>query len=192
MIMVLYRKSLYGRIVTRLRLLFTKERNWQDIEYFRENWKERIRYMSRFIEPGSFVMDLGCGKMWLREFLPSGTTYIPVDYCMRSPETIVADFNKSQFPQTDADIMFISGCLEYIDNPEWFIKQVTAHCRQKVLLSYCLLETHPGIKKRKELSWKNHLEADQIKGQFESAGFTLAHQGVHDDNTIFVFTQCQK
>jgi hypothetical protein len=188
--MALSQKNLFGRISTRLKSFLKKDINWQDIEYFHENWKNRIEYMSEFIGSGTSVMDLGCGKMWLKDYLPDRVKYIPVDYCKRSDETLMADFNKYQFPQVACDIMFISGCLEYINDPEWFLKQVTDHCKQKVILSYCLLETYPDIKKRKEFFWKNNLTADYIKNEFNSTGFQTKRQDIHNNNTIFVFAKC--
>ena len=71
--------------------------------------------MAAFIPPGTLsVMDLGCGKMWLKEMLPSGYKYYGIDYTDRGKDSYVFDLNKYAFPAFNCDIIFISGCLEYI------------------------------------------------------------------------------
>lgn len=177
-------------MLSKLQALLKRTKEWKDIEYFHDDWKERVKLMSQFITSGSSVMDLGCGKMWLNEYLKQEITYIPVDYCKRSADTIVADFNKKQFPSVYVDNIFISGCLEYLNNPEWFIKKTAEYSRHKIILSYCILETHPKMDERKALNWKNHLKADYIIKQFQLSSFRLEHRTIHDNNTIFVFTKC--
>ena len=68
--------------------------NWKDIEYFDENWKERIRLMSQFIPQGVTVLDLGSGREWLKEVVGENF-YTGVDYTRRSSTTIVCEFVNS-------------------------------------------------------------------------------------------------
>ncbi|MBL7743816.1 MAG: hypothetical protein JNN00_10120 [Chitinophagaceae bacterium] len=172
--------------------IFKKGKKWQDIEYFNEDWKKRISLMAGFIDKGSSVMDLGCGKMWLHEFLPANCRYIPVDYIQRSPECMVADFNKSQFPDTSADTAFISGCLEYIRDYKWFLTE-TASRTDKIILSYCTIELFPDKAERKSYHWVNHLSADEIIDFLSSLNFSLQHSSITKDrNHIFIFARCRK
>ncbi len=70
-------KNLYGnQWLKQIRFFFKKEKEWQDIEFFNEEWKDRIMLMASFIEKESSVMDLGCGRMWLLDFLPENCTYL--------------------------------------------------------------------------------------------------------------------
>jgi hypothetical protein len=145
--------------------------------------------MAGFIEPRASVMDLGCGKMWLKEMLPAKCVYYPVDYTKRNAETIVCDFNKKEFPAITADIAFVSGCLEYIKDYEWFI---TSACSQsnRVILSYCSMNEFTEIKKRKALGWLNNLYQEEIISFFRQNNFTLTHSAITTTrNSIFIFDQ---
>jgi hypothetical protein len=160
---------------------------WKDIEYFDETWKNRIRQMAGFIPPKSRVLDLGCGEMRLREFLKH-CVYIPVDYMARGPETIVCDFNRGEFPNVPADVSFVSGCLEYIENPSWFIGQIAAHS-QICVISYCSIEHFDDPSQRAAAAWKNSFDAQEVISLFLAKGMTLSARTFlpESKNTVFRF-----
>jgi hypothetical protein len=159
---------------------------WKDIEYFDVAWKDRIGLMAGFIPQGAAVLDLGCGKEWLRELVPD-ERYQGVDYTPRGPTTIVCDFNCHEFPPLRKDVCFVSGCLEYIEDPAWFIGRIAATC-ERCIVSYCLLDTHPDIKARCGVGWVNHLNLAAIRCEFERQGFMLAHQtSTPTRNAVLVF-----
>lgn len=162
-----------------------KMTKWKDIEYFNPDWKERIKNMAEFIEPKECVMDLGCGQMWLREFLPDNCKYIGVDYVARDDYTLICDFNLYQFPEENSDVMFISGCLEYVENYEWFINQVSSKCK-KCILSYCITDNFPNILERKRRAWVNHFSRDNIITLFKKNNFKMINE-LKTLNNIFVF-----
>src|SRR5262245_2359238 len=56
--------------------------NWQDIEHFDDEWKTRVQRMAGHIPAASRVLDLGCGKEWLKEII-GASRYIGVDYLAR-------------------------------------------------------------------------------------------------------------
>jgi hypothetical protein len=190
--MELYQRNLLGRMLNKVKSIFHWKKSWKDIEYFDERWKDRVKFMAQYIDEGTTVLDLGCGKMSLKNYLPKNCRYIPVDYRVRSSDTLVADFNKNEFPTLITDISFISGSLEYINDYMWFLRTTGEHTHQKIILSYCVLDTHPDIRKRKQLHWVNHLSAGSIENAIQTSGFKLAHKGIHDSNTIFVFIKCTK
>src|SRR5437868_14413818 len=101
-----------------------KAPDWKEIENFNESWKGRISAMALHIAKNSTVIDFGSGKEWLKEFLPENTKYIAVDYTDRGTSNYVCDFNQHQFPNVTGDHAFISGCLEYITDYNWFISKV--------------------------------------------------------------------
>ena len=43
-------------------------KSWKDFEYFDIKWKKRIQLMAALIDKETTILDLGCGKMWLRVF----------------------------------------------------------------------------------------------------------------------------
>jgi len=164
-----------------------EKRRWQDIEYFNEDWKLRIKNL-HLLSPkldGKIIMDLGCGKMWLKELLDSSSVYIPVDYVYRGPKTVVCDFNKGEFPSIRCDISFVSGCLEYIDDPSWFIKEI---CLKSdiCLISYCPVEHYPTSKERIAKAWKNALSIPEVMELFLENNFELIEMK-KGRNTLFRF-----
>lgn len=184
------------RALRALKGLFAKQRSaeaagprdWKELEYFDLAWRERIEQMSAWIQPCSTVVDLGCGKQWLRDYI-TNCTYIPVDYVSRSSDTIVCDFNLREFPYTSADVCFVSGCLEYVEHPDWFISQIASHSNVGVL-SYCCVEDFPDVRWRKAQGWKNHLSSEEIISKFRDSGMDLQRRAyTHSRNALFMFSQ---
>ena len=138
---------------------FFAKRTWRKLEYFDPSWSKRIAEMAKYIAPSASVLDLGCGKMWTKNYL-SDSKYYPVDYRDRGKGTIVCDFNKGEFPDIFADVAFVSGTLEYV-NDDAFIDSIAKHCNQCVI-SYCLLEDHPQLAFRRRQAWVNDFSRDEI------------------------------
>lgn len=194
-------RALFGdcayRLGSRVRILSAQkvwlsaiQQNWKTIEYFDPNWKKRITAMAQYVPAGSSVMDLGCGPMWLKEERPD-LIYTGVDYTYRDADNIVADFNKKQFPNRKCDVAFISGCLEYIESPEWLITQV-ALVADRCVLSYCVIDIHNDLISRRREGWVNDLSRIDIENLFLSKGFSLSEQLEHDNNVIFVFDRMER
>lgn len=187
MIMAIYVKKLAGNFLK----LFKNEKKaeWKDIEYFNEAWKVRIEEMSEYIEEKDKIIDLGCGEMWLKEYLNNTNQYFPVDYKDRGEGTLVCDFNEYEYPDVKANIAFVSGCLEYINDYHWFVKQISIN-QTKCILSYCTREEFPDIKDRERRTWVNHLAKDDVIKLFLDNNFNLVSfkQGFA---TVFVFEKNQ-
>jgi len=160
--------------------------DWKNIEYFDESWFDRIKLMSRYIPSRKSVMDLGCGKMWLKTMIPD-SKYFPVDYKKRDDTTIVCDFNKHEFPDVSADVIFISGCLEYVEDYEWFIKEI-GRCSQRCIVSYCTIESVPNTATRKKRAWKNNLKKEELIEIFNKNSMKVTIEDKFDEsNDVFVF-----
>lgn len=160
---------------------------WAQIEYFNPEWKHRIQVMSQYVGKTDSVLDLGCGQMWLKEFLSSSNSYTGVDYQQRDSETIVCNFNNHEFPDVKADVFFISGCLEYVIDPGAFICRIAAGCK-RCIISYCCLEEFPDIAKRREHAWVNDLSKDQLIELFARNGMDLAFEDkTVTNNCILIF-----
>lgn len=146
--------------------------DWKKIEYFNTDWKSRIEIMSQFIKSGDSVLDLGCGEMWLKEFMPKDCVYIPVDYRKRKEDTVVCDFNKNEFPEMKVEVGFISGCFEYIVDYNLFVGKLRKYC-DRVIISYVSTEIQSNLRKRKNNAWRNHLDKNQFLKVFVRNGFNL-------------------
>lgn len=177
-------KRIIGKIINKI---LRPEHSWREIEYFSETWKKRISVMSSYLTPSDdSVMDLWCGRGWLREFIGE-RQYIWVDYVARDASTIVCDFNAWEFPDKEVDVVFISGCLEYIEEPMQFLQKV-AKTADKVIISYCSLEENPKIKVRRNIGWKNDLTKLDLVKMFNDLGYKLREYSYAiERNNIFVF-----
>jgi len=151
----------------------SKQKKWEDIEYFPDSWKGRIKQMAEYIPAGSkLVMDIGCGKMWLKDYLPVNCDYYGVDYTYRGEGSHVFDLNKSEFPELKADVIFVSGCLEYINDYNWAIGRFSAGCK-RCIISYCTLENFPDLAERRKLTWVNDLKQTELIRLFTDHGMEL-------------------
>jgi hypothetical protein len=179
---------LLRRVRGRLKSLTRRNRSWQELEYFDESWKKRIEVMASFIAPGESVIDLGCGKMWLKPLLKNNT-YWPVDYCRRDESTVLANFNRHQYPDIRADVAFLSGTLEYIEDYEWFVRQVSSRA-SRCIVSYCTTESYPDLKLRIRKAWKSHLSRSTLIRLFAKNGMHIdAECTAVAENPIFVFSR---
>jgi hypothetical protein len=173
-----------------LRNWFSGSRNWKEVERFDPAWRERISLMARHIAANDgTVADLGCGPMWLREYLPPGVRYIGVDYRDRGDGCIVCNLDTDEFPELDAQVYFVSGCLEYMSNPDAFIRSLATR-GSKCIVSYCGLEHFGDRRQRDRRGWKNHLLNSEIAEIFARYGMQpLATELTSTNNAVFVFAR---
>lgn len=163
--------------------------NWVSIERFNESWRDRIKFMAQFIEDNDCsVTDMGCGPMWLKNEISVDIKYTGVDYKDRGVGTIICDFNLYQFPHITTDVFFVSGCMEYIVNWKWFIKEISNHGR-KCIISYCCLENVKNIKTRKKNAWVNSISTNEIIEEFNKNNMKLIKvENFDSNNTVFIFS----
>lgn len=137
--------------------------NWKDREYFHALFEIRIRQMSRYIsEDCKDIWDLGCGEMQLKKYIDKEIDYKGVDYCDRGENTLICDFNAGQFPEGKVGTIFCSGCIEYIENLDTFIENISLACQKEFIVSYCPVEYKMNIWERRKQGWKNHLSIYQF------------------------------
>src|SRR5271170_1837644 len=130
---------------------------WSNPAALEPAWDKRAAFAADFIADGAHVLDLGCGRMMLRRFLPNGCNYQPCDLVARDPSTIVCDFNAGEFPEAaagNADVITMLGVLEYIVDVDTFFAHLQRTGRD-VVLSYCATEFTGSID-RSALGWINH------------------------------------
>lgn len=179
-------KKIFKSLINKL----TGKSGWENNEYFNPDWELRVAQLAAFIPEKCVVMDLGCGTMTLKKYLDK-QEYLPVDYKSRGPDTIICNFNNYEFPSEKADVYFISGCLEYINDPEWFLKKCS-QAESKLLLSYCTLEEFPSAKDRIQRNWQNNLTKDQLISIVTATGFTLQNEEMTKTrNTLLIFNRVQ-
>ncbi|MBU1213244.1 MAG: class I SAM-dependent methyltransferase [Alphaproteobacteria bacterium] len=160
----------------------------REFNYFDDEWKAQIGQMSNFIRHGASVLDLGCGPMWLKDIRPD-LQYTGVDSCRRSDNSLVADFNKGEFPVTKSSYAFLSGVLEYVQDVPGFVERICT-TSEACILSYCLRGTHPDISARRQWGWVNDLTMNEIENLFSAHSFLLvAEDMTASRNKILVFAR---
>jgi hypothetical protein len=160
----------------------------------KESWTDRIELMARFIKPGSSVLDMGCGTMALKKYLPPGCSYQSCDVAARESATIVCDFNKNEYPPVKQyDYVFCSGVLEYIHDVPGFLKELRKYS-DTVIVSYVATKSNnrKRIRKRRGLDWVNHYNFFEIIVVVLRSGYTV--QKVMDFATqkIFVLNKLEE
>jgi polysaccharide pyruvyl transferase WcaK-like protein len=134
-------------------------------------WHDRARRAVELVSSlpartaAPIVADLGCGRQTLRGLLPKTWIYRPYDYCKRTPDTILCDFNNDPLCG-DFDIAFCLGVIEYLDKPTAFLAQ-TAQRSSYVVLSYNGPTTS---ERRQRQGWKNCLSFSEIEGVWVNSG----------------------
>lgn len=86
-------------------------------------WTKRNIKISKHIEDGSKVLDLGCGAKDLTKYIKP-SLYVGIDY-QSSVADIMCDFNLPfSLPHHDWDYIVMSGLLEYLSDLDMFFKHI--------------------------------------------------------------------
>jgi hypothetical protein len=147
---------------------------WSNPDALEAAWDRRAELAANFIPTGARVLDLGCGKMALRRFLPDKCSYQPCDLVARDETTIVCDFNAGEFPDKaadEADVVVMLGVLEYIVDVDAFFAHLQRH-KCKLVLSYCVTDFTQNAD-RPSLGWINHFSIEDLSVLFDRFGLLV-------------------
>jgi hypothetical protein len=157
-------------------LVRTHVRRWEKVaQAGKPTWDERNETISGFIPAGSSVLDVGCGAQTLKQYLKPGCRYQPCDVVKSSPDVIFCDFNAGIYPETKEtfDYVVCSGVLEYIRQPEEFLRRIPPLGRS-VIISYNTLA--PGGSKLARMGngwgWVNHFTSQELENLFAKSGLS--------------------
>jgi hypothetical protein len=145
----------------------------------------RSIFTARFIRPHSSVLDIGCGAMALKSYLPAGCTYAPCDLVDRGEGCIVADLNRDEFPKGEFDCIVILGVLEYV----YDIASVLKKCRKataNLLLDYNSQWTSDPIQRR-NCGWVSDLSVGAMTETLVAADWkNIALKKVVNDRYLYI------
>lgn len=164
---------------------------WADGESLLAPWDSRTIRLAGLVQPGARVLELGAGRMLLREHLPPGCTYIPSDLVARGPETFVCDLNAATLPALPrVDTVVMSGVLEYVLDVPRLLLHLHEACDQ-IVASYA---TAPDrrmrtIARRRAQGWVNDYRADELTAVLVRCGFFPTYQDRWYDQQLFT---CKK
>ena len=81
------------------------------------------------------VLDIGAGTCILKELIPSDIKYIPTDYIARSPQFVIYDFNKDNFPGIKVDVCVLCGVLTWAKDWKAVFYNACQAANHKVLVA---------------------------------------------------------
>lgn len=146
---------------------------WRDQDNLFEAWNERTALIADLIPAGASVIELGAGRMVLKDLLAPGCRYTPSDIVKRSDETQLIDLNKRRLPDLPAhDYAVFSGVLEYLHD----IPRVIRHVKRSadaIILSYAVTDYHPD--RRRDQGWVNDLSAADLEALMVAEGWCIYH-----------------
>ena len=108
-------------------------------------WDARTKVIARAIPEGVSILDLGGGFGRLARCLKENRNgrYISLDLKPWTDATIVADFNKGEYPDVGKyHYLVAQGIIEYMKDKEQFLESIKKY-------GSMLLITHNGYKKEK-------------------------------------------
>lgn len=88
-------------------------------------WRQRSQTIASRIPAGMKIIDLGGGYGNILKFIPDPASYISIDLKPWTDKTVVADFNKGEFPDLpEADFIIAQGVIEYMNDPISFLQSI--------------------------------------------------------------------
>jgi hypothetical protein len=160
---------------------------WSNVDALEPAWDRRAQLAAEFIPAGARVLDLGCGRMALKRFLPVDCGYQPCDLVSRGDGTVVCDFNAGEFPHAaakQADVIVMLGTIEYIVDVDGFFAHLT-RTKCDLVLSYCAVEFTRHLD-RASLGWINHFGIEELAALFDRFGLRIMRSDPVDDLQILV------
>jgi hypothetical protein len=145
---------------------------WRDGANLATQWDGRAKLAADLIGlEAQRVLDVGAGAMTLRAFLPPDCQYVPADVVRRSPDCLVVDLNKQQFPHGRFEVVSLLGVLEYIHDPAWSLRAAVATA-PNMIVSYCTdVSGHRAY--RRGLGWVNDFTKEQFEGLLATTGWRI-------------------
>jgi hypothetical protein len=153
------------------------EERWSQDSAHSAAWADRTAILARYIEAPETVLDVGCGLQELRNQIPGGCRYIPLDMTARSADTIVCDLAQEPRPRVRADWCVVSGVLEYIGSELGLLKWC-AECAPRLAISYAPARASTWKSRigRMRTGWISCLTEPQFLQVVRAAGYEITGQ----------------
>lgn len=152
-------------------------------------WHSRNIAISKYIPPNVSVLDIGCGNKDMKNLIHSSCSYTGLDCVKHDYEMIVLDFNKTNASDIKLEKLYnyaiCSGVLEYINDPNAFIKFVSANANN-IIISYVLAETRAHIPLNNNSGWVSGITYNSLVKLFFANGLKIKTKIKHKIHTIFV------
>ena len=158
----------------------TSREFWGDRTNFSAEWNRRAALAARFVSPGSHVLDLGCGLMALRQYLPDRCVYSPADLTAWSNNVVVVDLDRGEFPEGQYDYIVMLGVIEYLAAVSSVLHRARS-AAANLVISYC----HPAgdwrLGHRREARWVNDFSETELDDMLAAAGWEIVEKRRYQD-----------
>jgi hypothetical protein len=148
----------------------TDYRRWGDKANFEAHWSLRASYAADLCGVSKWVCDIGCGMQSLRNLIPKGSVYLPVDLNKWTADTLVCNLNQGEFPKKYSevsDVVCLLGVIEYIYELDDLFESAAVYS-DRVIVSYN--PTDMVKSDRRGYGWVNDLtvgELEQLVGRHD-------------------------
>jgi hypothetical protein len=145
----------------------TDQKRWENLN---KSYSKRLAIIAGYIKLHSSVLDIGCGKLELKNLLPNNCIYQGLDLVARNKNTIICNLNE-QFPviKIKFDYAVCSGVVEYLEDPNSFFKWLSQICNQAIVSYY----PKESMINRSENGWINDFQKEEIEKIFTGNGFII-------------------
>jgi hypothetical protein len=161
----------------------TSKGYWSDIANYDFAWDARAKRAAALVAPGSRVLDLGCGRMALRRYLPNRCAYVPADLERWNEEVVAVDLDAGEFPAFDCDVIVMLGVLEHLSDPIAVLKRARAHTKTSIV-SY----RHPGSESLPESRCArrcvNSFSQNEFAALIARSGWAVRSRQTHDRTNL--------
>jgi hypothetical protein len=156
---------------------------WRDGRNLQPQWDARAAHAARHVPPGAHVLDLGAGAQALRDLLPAGCRYTPSDLVARTPDTLIADLNRGQFPPGRWDVVTALGVLEYIHRLDLRLARMREAAPRAIVTYSAVVGGEPAD--RLKHGWKNSCTLPALLDLVAAAGWTVVDQESLNAGAVF-------
>lgn len=136
------------------------------------------------------ICDVGCGQRKLMKIIPSSIKYVGFDYIQKADNIISVDLNKEEMPQINADCYLGCGILEFIDDVDGLLCQITKMRPLYIALSYSPRE-FSNISTQRSRVYHNCLYSHQITSTICSKGYFLKEFKRYESRqALYLYERC--
>ena len=149
----------------------THRSRWATVAERVPTWDSRNLVVASLVAEGSSVVDVGAGAQTLRKHIKGLVKYTPCDLFKNTPDTHIIDFNEGVYPTgiEQHDYVICSGVLEYVRDPEPFVRFLKASGKTMVLTYNVRLPKDSTID-RLAKDWVNHFSAEELRALLQAHG----------------------
>lgn len=156
--------------------------------YIQKRWKREVRFLKKFIAPGSSILDIGCGRgEFLKEcerngFVTEGVEKnLPPEF--KNKNILKIDIEKNRLPEKKYDAITFYHSLEHMRDPAKVLRKIRDSLKDKGIV----IVQVPNIDSLQFKIFKGrwfhlflpfhryHFSTETITGLLKECGFSLEH-----------------